>query len=358
MKGSVSFFMIISAAFLTVSGVARAGPDWASMQQEMNALEKQSAWLGKVALLERAGELANQGNLVARVALCGAYLDEDSPFHDPRVGAVLARDVARELQEWADQGDPEAQCYLADFYDEGWGVAQDEERAVDLMRRAADAGLAKAQVDLCRRYLYGEGVEEDPDEAERYLDLVLSSLDPEACFAVAFAYGDPYLSIRVKDKQKALHAYEMAAQYGHAFSASILEDLYRKGEQVPQDTAKADSWRRKAAELGWSGAAYELAEEAVEQENFELAVRWFKVAAENGWALACEKLAEIYEAGQGIEADPFEAGQWREKAETLRRVEALEREPEKDRVSEEPIESDAEPEPPSLEDKGFPAMPD
>lgn len=64
-----------------------------------------------------------------------------------------------------------ATYYLASLYESGTGVGKDEKKAVELMKKAADAGIAKALCNLGNRYMTGNGVPKDMTKAAQlYLE--------------------------------------------------------------------------------------------------------------------------------------------------------------------------------------------
>lgn len=69
---------------------------------------------------------------------------------------------------------PAAQYYLSAMYETGTGVDKDDAKAVELLKAAADKGVAYAQCKLGDRYMTGNGVEQNVTKA------VLLYLDAEA----------------------------------------------------------------------------------------------------------------------------------------------------------------------------------
>lgn len=64
-----------------------------------------------------------------------------------------------------------ATYYLASLYESGTGVDKDEKKTVELMKKAADAGIAKALCNLGDRYMTGDGVAKDMTKAAQlYLE--------------------------------------------------------------------------------------------------------------------------------------------------------------------------------------------
>ena len=94
------------------------------------------------------------------------------------------------------------------------GPATDPQGATVLrsLETRAEQGAAEAQADLGARYLLGDGVPRDPEEALRW--------------------------------------YRMAAEQGYAPAQATLGDLYLNGEAVSQDDGEATRWYRMAAEQG------------------------------------------------------------------------------------------------------------
>lgn len=68
---------------------------------------------------------------------------------------------------------PQALYLLANLYEGGKDVAKDMATAVELMRKAADAGYAPAECGLGDMYYEGRGVEKDLDQAVKYYGLAL-----------------------------------------------------------------------------------------------------------------------------------------------------------------------------------------
>ncbi len=105
---------------------------------------------------------------------------------------------------------------------------------------------------------------------------------------------------------------------GDAESQFELGRLYDRGETVPQNSAEAAKWFRKAAEQGHAKAQYNLAVsyeqgEGVAQDRAE-AAKWYRKAAEQNIARAQFSLGACYEDGAGVAKDAAAALQWYRKA--------------------------------------------
>ncbi|MDO9225211.1 MAG: tetratricopeptide repeat protein [Pseudomonadota bacterium] len=106
-----------------------------------------------------------------------------------------------------------------DFH--GWTLARDDDKAAVWLRRAAEAGHARARYMLGLSYSRGWGVRRDDAEAERWFNLAADQGYAQACFHLAW--------------------------------------MYHKGEGVARDEDRAQRLMARAAELGMADAALALA---------------------------------------------------------------------------------------------------
>ena len=116
----------------------------------------------------------------------------------------------------------EAQYNLGLAYENGYGVEQDYQKAIEWYQKAAQQGLAKAQSNLGGMYANGHGVKQD--------------------------------------YQKAIEWYQKAAQQGLAKAQYNLGLVYENGYGVTQDYEEAMFWYQKAADQG-----YALAQDALKK---------------------------------------------------------------------------------------------
>jgi TPR repeat protein len=75
----------------------------------------------------------------------------------------------RSYRQAAEGGHAPAQNNLATMYEQGLGLARDEDQAAAWFRRAAVGGFAPAQHSLAQKLLKGHGVERDAGQAARWL---------------------------------------------------------------------------------------------------------------------------------------------------------------------------------------------
>ena len=99
-----------------------------------------------------------------------------------------------------------------------------------------------------------------------------------SCAGIDTTWGDPLEDLLTCAKQ------------GSAFHQFVLGEMYRNGEDVPEDDAEAVRWYRLAAEQWSALSQYQLGSmysdgEGVPQDDV-LAYMWWNLAAANGHELA------------------------------------------------------------------------
>lgn len=166
-----------------------------------------------------------------------------------------------QLKKAAEQGNAKAQLNLGVCYYVGKFVTQDYKKAAECFRKAAEQGLADAQYMLSWCYYNGHGVHKKPKIAMEWLF--------------------------------------RAAEQGHADAQFRLGFCYDRGLDVDQNLIKAVEWYHKAAEQGQVDAQYHLGLCYAKRlsrayKDSKEAVEWFHKAAEQGHADAQKKLKKIY----------------------------------------------------------------
>ncbi|MBD9677476.1 sel1 repeat family protein [Pseudomonas sp. PDM18] len=205
------------------------------------------------------------------------------------------------LQQAAATGEPQALFdFGAYFYHQ-----QNYAGARKWWGKAAEAGMARAQVQLAMLYRDGDGGPEDKAEAARW--------------------------------------FARAAEQGDAGAQNEMGVLYWGGEGVDKDRVKAGTWFERAAKagsedaetnLGWfylddSQGVYDAAseEEAALLDRYaasrERAFQWFCKAATQGNARAQFKVGEAYWNGSGAGMNKLQARLWLEKAAQQQDAEAI-----------------------------------
>jgi localization factor PodJL len=156
--------------------------------------------------------------------------------------------------------------------------------AADELQEKAGQGNAGAARDLGLKYLTGDGVEANDDEAVRWLLRAAYNGEPNAEYWLGTLYargrGLP------EDESQALHWYEAAAKQGNAKAMHRLGVAYFEGQGVEKNDTEAARWFTEAAEEGNSDAAFNLAvlyeRGAGVNPSLVEAYKWYAVAAHAG----------------------------------------------------------------------------
>ena len=193
----------------------------------------------------------------------------------------------------------ESRFYLGLMYDNGWGVPQDDVKAMRWYRYAVDYGNhAGAQASLGEMYEKGDGVPQDNilayvwyylaadnghEKAIKDRDRVESRLSPAQIAEAQYNLG---LEYRGEESEK---WFRLAAEAGN------INVQYELGKSL-SDAAEALKWLRLAAEAGHVLAQIKLAEKYGGAE----ALKWYRRAAEMGDIEAQYNLGEMYKNGDGV----------------------------------------------------------
>jgi TPR repeat protein len=151
------------------------------------------------------------------------------------------------LEEAAAKGEPKASYNVALLLLSS-GAASDLPRALDLLRRAAEAELGDAQHALGVLYLKGQGIGRDPAEAARWFAGAAKngSVAGEVEHAILLFNGEGVPA----NEALAARAFRRAALKGNAIAQNRLARLAAVGRGVPQNRVEAASWHLMAAAQG------------------------------------------------------------------------------------------------------------
>lgn len=170
------------------------------------------------------------------------------------------------FREAAEQGDPVGQYVLGRLYLNGFGVPQDDEKAVDWISRATEQGLLPAVEALAALYAGGRGVVQDRRKAiELFEEAVqLGSVDGLYHKAMLLlsqdnANAEAGATQAVTNNAAIVALLEESVTRGSAAAALQLGIVHAEGLLVPQDYASAARWYRCAVELGSSDGLFNLA---------------------------------------------------------------------------------------------------
>lgn len=226
------------------------------------------------------------------------------------------RRAFRQFERRAENGDAEAQYRLATVLETGWdSVPADSVRALELMRRSAQAGFPPAMNYL--GYLYGKGykvgdrelIPEDRDSSVMWLRRSADAGDPRAVSNLAYLLLNDTVSALSSEAHPRTRAYNdsiafvylqkgASAQIPTAFS--MLGDMYRDGRWVKRDTLKATANYEAALERGLGDAESRLIalmghrwQRLPQDSAFNLGLRYYTGYAPGAGVLLLERAAEI-----------------------------------------------------------------
>ncbi|KAF9545317.1 hypothetical protein EC957_011071 [Mortierella hygrophila] len=219
---------------------------------------------------------ATEGNKDAQVALGDMYND----------GKGVAQDYQAAM-DWylkaAEQGDAAGQLRVGVLYDEGFGVPKDCSIAMVWYLKAAQQGYASAQFNIGNLYCNGQGVPQDYAQAMEW-------------YLKAAQQGDA----SAQELHKTMEWCLKAAQQGHATAQLNIGNLYHNGEGVPQDYAQAMEWYLKAAQQGNEVAQFNVGVLYKGSQDEIKAAEWFSKAADQGYDGAKRELEALKNKGFAV----------------------------------------------------------
>jgi len=144
------------------------------------------------------------------------YKDDRNEFSEMAINAakeLLAEDIKK-----SSEGDPEAEYWMAQRYDNGLMVEKDLRQSFKYAKSAADKGYTYAQAMLGIYLLEGTGINIDIGQSIRYLTLAKDS-DEFFSYALARAYEaeSPY--------QNLSKAYELFVAFGAHWKIGLYNEL-------------------------------------------------------------------------------------------------------------------------------------
>jgi TPR repeat protein len=246
------------------------------------------------------------------------------------LGAILLdrgvnKEALRHIQHAADAGSSEGAHRLALVYAQGLaGTPRNDTRAVELFEKAANAGHARAQLNLGILYLRGQGVPRDLIQARAWLEKAAAGGDPQALYALARTLSESGADVPGADPVRAADLYRKAAEKGHALAGLRYGLALSEGVGIKRDLPAAQRWLMQARENGVPEAALALGDmaartpasrdKAANERIVQSALSWYDVAAQAGVPSAQFKLANAYFAGVGVPRDPSQAMLWYSRA--------------------------------------------
>ncbi len=181
-------------------------------------------------------------------------------------------------------------------------ISRDDQQAFYWFSESSKNGNSEALLKIGMQYELGRGVNQDDAAACRYYKAAADKLVPEAnlCLGLMYKLGRGV----TKDYKAAVALFAIEADQGCASAQGHLGLMYEEGYGVNKNKVEAIKWYLKSASSGdvWSQkrlATIYSASDGAEKNDWE-ATRWFKAAAEQGDLEAQCSLAERYKSGLGV----------------------------------------------------------
>jgi uncharacterized protein len=208
--------------------------------------------------------------------------------------------------------DPKSMTLLGELYAGGLGVPQNDVKAADWYKLAADRGDREAMFALAMFRVQGRGGPRDRDAGAKWLAAAAKLGHPLAAYDLALLYMEGQLF--PQDFTRAAELLRTAAQAGNPEAQYALGTLYKQGRGVAKDMKQAAQlWGLAAiADNGDAQVEYGIAlfnGEGVPKNEHAAAVI-FKQAALHGNPVAQDRLARILAEGRGAPKNPVEATKW------------------------------------------------
>ena len=127
----------------------------------------------------------------------------------------------------AERGDVDAQYRLGVMYDFGEGVNQDSEQARHWFEKAAEQGDANAQYFLGVKYDFGEGVNQDSEQARYWFEKAAEQGNTDAQIGLGLIYQNGH-GVR-QNKRKAKEFFGQACDKGEQAGCDAYRSLNEQG---------------------------------------------------------------------------------------------------------------------------------
>ena len=208
--------------------------------------------------------------------------------------------------------DPKSMTLLGELYAGGLGVPQNDAKAVEWYKLAADRGDREAMFALAMFRLQGRGGPRDRDAGAKWLAAAAKLGHPLAAYDLALLYMEGQLF--PQDFTRAAELLRTAAQAGLPEAQYALGTLYKQGRGVAKDMKEAARLLGLAAIADNSDAQVEYGIALFNGDgvpkNEQAAAVIFRQAALHGNPVAQDRLARILAEGRGAPKNPVEATKW------------------------------------------------
>lgn len=216
--------------------------------------------------------------------LCSTFLTAPALAGiEEAVKSFEEKDFPQALSEFtylADEGNPTAVYYLGKMYNEGLGVPQNKELALEYFKRADSAYNTEATVQLAKAFLADDQPENYKDLAIQYLKKAAYAGNAEALYMLGNIYAEGILV--PKEYTYAFGYYLLGALKGDKKAQHQLSMCYFKGRGTTQDYENGLKWLSKSANQGYVLAQMDLANFRATDarlQNIPDAYAWYSIIA-------------------------------------------------------------------------------
>ena len=171
------------------------------------------------------------------------------------------------------------------------------ESPLDKLKREAENGDLDSQKELARKYLIGDGVAENKEEAVKWAKMAAEQGDKDSQYLVGTIYYSE--GKKPADDKEAFKWFEKAANQNHPDAQLYMAECYYYGYGTSRNASKAVEYYKKASNNGFAEAMFSLGW-CYEQgdgvaRNMTEAKKWYRKAKENGSVNATQRLQQLGE---------------------------------------------------------------
>ncbi len=177
-------------------------------------------------------EAARAGDAIAQYSLGLEFL-QSRDLRNKKLGLIW-------VNKAVDQGNPKAQCLLAEVLSEGKLLAQDSAKASELLHLSATQGYLPAMVMLGEKSIK----DKDWDTAKQWLAKAAAENDSEAEISLAHLYLNT--EAKFYNPKTAFMWMVQAAQNGSSKAQEELALLYKEGKGIEINPTMALKWQEAA----------------------------------------------------------------------------------------------------------------
>ena len=216
-------------------------------------------------------------------------------------------------QQRAEQfNDPKSMTLVGELYANGFGVKQDDAKAADWYKRAADLGDREAMFGLAMLKISGRTGPPQREEGAKLLAASAKLGKPAAAYNLGLLYLEG--QVFPQDLKRAAELFRQAADAGNPEAQYALATFYKEGRGVEKDLAEAARLLRAAAVADNIDAEVEYAIALFNgtgtPRDVPTALSVLTRAARQNSPIAQNRLARILVTGTGAPMDKIEGFKW------------------------------------------------